>query len=195
MTQRTKNASANHRPDTQSPLKNEVYKMLSAVTVMRGEVILLKEATKEPLTNILAQFLSAQYVVALRSAVRKAGGKPLDLKTLQALCGDVAALRRGDQNADRLCVERERLILEYERLGLAKKDSHERWKKKFTMAMEAFQAHVQNNPKAKAAYYAFADQLGEVFEKSPETPEHIEPVPPPRRDEGTAIRPSPTKSD
>jgi len=169
--------------------------MLSAVVVMLGEVTLLKQACKEPLTNILAEFLAAQYVVALRSAVRKAGGKPLDLKTLQALCGDVAALRRGDQNADRLCVERERLILDYERLDLARKNSHEQWKKKLTMAMEAFQAYVKDNPKAKAAFYAFADQVGEPFDKSPETHEYKEPAHTPRMDEGTAVRPSPTKSD
>jgi hypothetical protein len=69
-------------------------------------------------------------------------------------------------------VERERLILDYERLDLARKNSHEQWKKKLTVAMEAFQAYVKDNPKAKAAYYAFADQLGEVVDKSPETQEH-----------------------
>ena len=89
------------------------------------------------------------------------------------------------------------MSLDYKRLELAMEDSHERWKKKLTMAMEAFQAHVRDNPKAKVAFQVFADQLGERFDKSPETHEHIEPVSTPGVDEGTAIRPdsNPGKSD
>ena len=60
------------------------------------------------MTDTLAQFLSAQYVVAAKAAVRQTGGVAVDLKTLQGLCNDVAALRRGDQNAEWLRLEREK---------------------------------------------------------------------------------------
>ncbi len=83
-------------------LQNPQVRQLSA------DVAELKPAGEESLTDTLAQFLSAQYVVAAKAAVRQAGGVAVDLKTLQGLCNDVAALRRGDQNAEWLRLEREK---------------------------------------------------------------------------------------
>jgi hypothetical protein len=76
-----------------------------------AEVASLKEAGAEALTDTLAHWLAAHYVAAAKSAVRKAGTKGLDLKTLRGLIADVVALRRGDHSAERLSVEREQLEL------------------------------------------------------------------------------------
>ena len=92
---------------------------LEQVRQLSADVAELKQAGEGALTDTLAQFLSAQYVVAAKAAVRQASGKPLDLKTLQVLCNDVAALRRGDQNAEWLRFEREKF-------AEARKDEQER---------------------------------------------------------------------
>jgi len=82
---------------------------LAQVRQLAAEVAELQPAGEGALTDTLAGFLSAQYVVAAKAAVRQAAGDAVDLKTLQALCGDVVALRRGDQNAEWLRLEREKL--------------------------------------------------------------------------------------
>jgi hypothetical protein len=169
--------------------------MVDAAVELLAEVTLLKVASKEPLTDSLAQFLTAQYVLAVKAAVGKANGKPLDVKRLQAMCGDVTALRRGDQNAEWLCIERERLSLDYRRVELAMKDSHERWAKKFTLVAEALKLYLRDHPKAEAAYHALLVELGEPFDKSPETTEHKEPAPTPPREAGMGTQPDPTESD
>ena len=92
---------------------------LEQVRQLSADVAELKPAGEGALTDTLAQFLSAQYVVAAKAAVRQARGKPLDLKTLQVLCNDVAALRRGDQNAGWLC-------LEHEKFAESRKEGQER---------------------------------------------------------------------
>ena len=81
---------------------------LEQVRQLSADVAELKQAGEGALTDTLAQFLSAQYVVAAKAAVRQAAGAAVDLKTLQVLCNDVAALRRGDQNAEWLRLEREK---------------------------------------------------------------------------------------
>ena len=85
---------------------------LSAVREMADEVAVLKQAVAEPLADTLAQFLTVQYVVATKAAVRKTGGKPLDLTILRGLSSEVVALRRGDHYAERLRLERERLEMD-----------------------------------------------------------------------------------
>jgi hypothetical protein len=81
---------------------------LEQVRQLSADVAELKQAGDGALTDTLAQFLSAQYVVAAKAAVRQAAGAAVDLKTLQALCNDAVALRRGDQNAGWLALEREK---------------------------------------------------------------------------------------
>jgi hypothetical protein len=76
-----------------------------------AEVADLKRAGAEALTDTLAHWLTAHYVGAAKSAVRKAGGKGMDLRTLRGLIADVVALRRGDHSAERLIIEREQLEL------------------------------------------------------------------------------------
>jgi len=79
---------------------------------LAAEVAELKQAVEEPMTENLARWLAAQYVVVSRAAARLAGSNPVDLKTLRVLCADVVALRRGDHYAERLRLDQERLELE-----------------------------------------------------------------------------------
>ena len=138
---------------------------LAAVREMTAEVAELNQAAEQPLTDTLAQFLAAQYVLAAKAAVRAAGGQPLDLKSLRPLCGDVAALRRGDQNAERLRIEREWLSTEYRWLLQAKEDSHEKWKKKIITGLETLQRYVYtHHPKAKAAFETLAAEVRGPFD-------------------------------
>jgi len=79
---------------------------------LASDVEHLQPAGAAPLTDLLARYLTAQYVVATKAAVRQAGGQPVDLQTLRTLSGNLAALRRGDQNAEWISIERARLELE-----------------------------------------------------------------------------------
>jgi len=94
--------------DAPPPPSGWIAEALSAVRQLAGEAAELRQAGEGPLTEALAQFLTAQYVMAARAAVQHAGGGPLDLPALRALCADVVALRRGDQAAARLQLDRER---------------------------------------------------------------------------------------
>jgi hypothetical protein len=67
----------------------------------------LQPGATEPLTEKLAPWLAARYFVATKGLSAKDGG--VDWKLLRELCNDVVALRRGDQNAQWLRLERERL--------------------------------------------------------------------------------------
>jgi len=118
---------------------------------------------REPITETLSKFLAAQYAIAVDAAVQNAASAPLKLRTLAALTSDGAALRKGDQNAAWLRLERHRVGLEYRRLGLARKNSHERWKSDLTRAMEAFNSYLADHPQARAAFDAFALQVRGPF--------------------------------
>ena len=62
-----------------------------------------------PLTDKMAVWLAARYVVAARKlASCEPEGEP-DWKRLRELCDDLVALRRGDHCAEQLRLERERL--------------------------------------------------------------------------------------
>src|SRR5262249_3238371 len=75
------------------------------------EVANLKEAGGETLSDTLANWATAHYVAAAKSAARNAGAERMDLKTLRGLVADIVALRRGDHSAERLRIEREQLDL------------------------------------------------------------------------------------
>ena len=122
---------------------------------------------RESLTETLSHFLAGQYAIAIDAAVTRGHIKP---RTLAAFAGDVAALRKGDQNAEWLRLERTRLTIEYRRLRLAKWNSHERWKTNLGLAMEAFKTYLADHPEARTAFAAFAEQVQKSPGRSPETP-------------------------
>ena len=85
----------------------------------------LQEATTEPLTDKLAVWVAARYVVAAKSLSGEQADGAGDWKQLREFCNDVVALRRGDHYADRLQIERERL--EFDQGQVKKKTEEEFW--------------------------------------------------------------------
>lgn len=116
------------------------------------------------LTGTLAQFLAAQYAVAARAMVRDAAGKPVELERLRALCRDVAQLQRGDQNSERLGLDRQRVGIERLRLELAERESETRWKKRTVLGLEALQSRVTEQPEVAEAFEAFAKLVRGTFD-------------------------------
>jgi len=111
----------------------------------------LQPGATEPLTEKLAPWLVARYFVAARALLTENG--EVDWKLLRELCNDVVALRRGDQNAEWLRLERERL-------RLAAQDGEMKWKKKILIGLETLQRFVNHHhPAAKAAFDALAEQV------------------------------------
>lgn len=100
---------------------------MSAVRELAAEAAKLKEVNEEPLTDALAQLLTAHYALAIKNAIRQAGGKPLDFNTLRALCEDVATLRHGDYRAARLRLDQEKLQLAQEVTRERVKNAFEKW--------------------------------------------------------------------
>ena len=86
--------------------------VLAAVRELAAEVRELVQAGEGALTEMLSQFLTGQYAMAVRAAVQQAACGVMDLKVLKPLCSDLMALRRGDQNAESLRLQRERLDIE-----------------------------------------------------------------------------------
>jgi hypothetical protein len=71
----------------------------------------LSQATGAPLADQLAVCVTARIAMALRQVTRHENNPLIQLKLLRKVCADVAALRRGDQNAQWLEIERARLNL------------------------------------------------------------------------------------
>ena len=86
--------------------------VLAAVRELAAEVRELVQAGEGALTEMLSQFLTGQYAMAVRAAVQQAACGVVDLKVLKPLCSDLMALRRGDQNAESLRLQRQRLEFE-----------------------------------------------------------------------------------
>jgi hypothetical protein len=120
---------------------------------LMGEMVGFSTAEEGELTETLAQFVTAQYIIAAKAVVRKAAGEAVGLDILRGLCNDISMLRRGDQNAKRLRIEQERLLL-------AEQDSLMKYKKKILAGLEILQKFVQgDHPEAKAAFEALVDQV------------------------------------
>ena len=83
----------------------EAYTMMERIG---PEAAALTGAAKEPMTETLATWLTARYMVAANSAVGLRGNQAPDWNRMREFCHDVLALRRGEQLAQRLEFERER---------------------------------------------------------------------------------------
>lgn len=82
---------------------------------MMAETAALEQAAGGPLTEVLAAWLSAQYLPTLHRLRTEAGEEGLESAVLHTLCADVAVLRHGDHSAARLRMDRDRLELEREK--------------------------------------------------------------------------------
>lgn len=69
----------------------------------------LKKASGGDFGDQLSVCLVARISMAMRQAISNTNDPVAQLKVLRLLCRDVAALRRGDHNAEWLKIERERL--------------------------------------------------------------------------------------
>lgn len=123
---------------------------LDAASRLSREAEELQPDAARSLTEKLAPWLAARYCVAARELAAPDG--EMNWKQLRELCSDVVALRRGDQNAEWLRIERERLRVEAEAATY-------KWKKRIIVGLETLKTYVDRHPKAKAAFDALAAQV------------------------------------
>src|SRR6267142_6717763 len=95
-----------------------------------AEAAELKDASGAALTDVVADWLVPQYVVAGREQLAAHPTGEEHWKVLRMMAGDLSALRRGDHCAERLRLERERLNLLREQLQKTKEAEFEEWLKR-----------------------------------------------------------------
>ena len=123
----------------------------SVLLAMAAEGAEIQRALGGPVADALANWLASEYALAARE--RLAGVKDAERwQILRDVVQDWAALRRGDQNAEWLRIERERL-------RVAAQDVELKWKKRIITGLETLQRYVNQHPKAKAAFDALAEQV------------------------------------
>ena len=156
----------------------------AALLAMSAEADELSRTVDGSITDAVAGWLAPQYALAAREQLAELEGQDR-LKLLRAFVQDWTLLRQGDQTAERLQIERERL-------EVASRDADMKWKRKTIVGLEALLAHVKRHPEAQAAFDALADQLRHPFdpdeqalgEETADAEFHSNP-----------IRPNPTESD
>ena len=159
---------------------------LKGVGKFREEAAELRRNTGEDdggLIEDMAVWILARLMAALRTQSGEGGGP--DFRVLRQVCGDVVALRRGDHQAERLRMERERVAMDWKRLEhdgtrvlLAEHDMVGRFKRHLERAMESLMTKCKSNPKAKAALDALYeavrgpfDEMGKAHDKQAERPD------------------------
>ena len=113
----------------------------------------LKQAVKEPLTDRLALWVAARYVVATK-ALSEADGEER-WRLLREFCNDLVALRKGDHSQERLKVERERL-------GQLERELELKHESKIETFVDDLFRETHGHPKVKAAVDALAEALKEA---------------------------------
>lgn len=145
-------------------LQEDARKMVPMVVMEASE---LKLGVDGRLTDHMAVWLAAH----LMAVVRRLAAADLDdaakRKLLHEACGDIVALRRGDQNAEWLEIERERLAVAVHDVELKYKDVFEKYKKRTVIGLETLTQFIEkkNNPKAKAAMKALWEAVATPLDK------------------------------
>jgi len=145
-------------------LQEDARKMVPLVAVEAAE---LNVSVGGHLTDHMSVWLTAH----LMAVVRRLAASELDgaakWKLLHEACGDVVALRRGDQNAEWLEIERERLAVAVHDVELKYKDVFEKYKKRTVIGLETLMQFIEkkNNPKAKAAMNALWEAVATPLDK------------------------------
>jgi|GEM_PF-3769456 len=145
------------------------------------EVAEMQRICNVPMTDHLASFLGAHYAVAIKKAVRDAAGGSLDLKTLRTMCGDVVALRRGEQEAQWLSLEQKRLKLDEEESVVRSRINLDR---ELDSLREFLDRH-QYSKEAKAAWADFMQELRDRNRGKFETKGNESTCTPPQEGKGT----------
>jgi hypothetical protein len=94
---------------------------LAAIHRLVGDAEELRQASTVPLTDTLALWLVARYVVAANKLTTD------DWRRLRELCNDLVELRKGDHSAERIRLERERLAVEREQLNKLRNEEFWKW--------------------------------------------------------------------
>jgi len=134
----------------------------AALVAMAAEAEELKRVVGGSLTDAVAGWLAPQYALAAREQLAALEGDGR-LKLLRAFVQDWALLRLGDQTAERLRIERERL-------EVASRDADIKWKRKIIIGLETLFTYVKHHPKAQAAFDALAEQVRHPFDPSEREP-------------------------
>ena len=128
----------------------------AALIAMAAEGAILEHAVGGSITEVVAGWLGPQYAVEARKQL--AGLKGEDrLKLLHAFVQDWALLRHGDQTAERLRIERERL-------EVASRDANMKWKRKVIIGMDALNTYMKKHPEAQATFEKLAEQVRHPFD-------------------------------
>ena len=105
------------------------------------------------LTDPLAVWLTAHLIAAVRRLAAADMTDAARWKLLHEACADLVALRRGDQNAEELALDRERLLY-------LRDDLSQRYKRRLVAGLEAVAAFAEKAPpQVKAAWTAILDQV------------------------------------
>ncbi len=88
--------------------------ILASVNQTLDDAAQIKDATPGSLTDAMARLLTARLSVVLADLKTHGADGKINYESLHALCVDLVELRRGDHNAERLRIERERLDMERE---------------------------------------------------------------------------------
>src|SRR5208282_3511163 len=139
----------------------EQQQVLSDLVAMSEDVDAASRMLAKPLSGQLAAWAATQYVLQSRRLRQNSADPEKTWKQLREFSNDVALLRRGDQRAEWLSLERDKL-------ALAERDHLMKYKKKLTLGLEAFQAQVRGNPKAAKAYAALAREMQGPFDDLPD---------------------------
>jgi hypothetical protein len=129
------------RMSTQSSAFAEAKAALVGIAAEADE---LQRAVGGPITDAVAGWLAPQYAVAAREQLAALEGERR-LKLLRAFAQDLALLRHGDQTAERLRIERERL-------AAVTLDAELKWKRKIIIGVETLMRYVDKHPEAKVAF-------------------------------------------
>jgi len=143
-------------------MKTKFEETHRTLLVMAAEALGLEAALSGPIADYLARWLAAQYAVAASEQLAGLEGEPR-VKALRAFIHDAALLRRGDQNAERLQIERKRL-------EVTSRDADLKWKRKIIIGLETLKRHVDEHPEAKAAMAELARQVRHPFAADEQEP-------------------------
>ena len=128
----------------------------AAIVGMAAEANELQRAVGCSITDAVAGWLAPQYALAAREQLAKLKGEDR-LKLLRAFVQDWALLRHGDQTAERLQIDRERL-------AVASRHAHLKWKRKIIIGLETLTRYVDKHPEAKAAMAELRRQVRHPFD-------------------------------
>ena len=108
------------------------------------------------ITKAVADWFAQQYALAAKERL-DATERAERMAILHSFAQDWALLRKGELSAQRLELERERLIY-------VKNDSLGRYKRKIIVGLEAFTHYVKRSPEAKAAFDELARLVRHPFD-------------------------------